>query len=78
MARTALRLTAQELAEKSGVSWATIQRMEATDGTPAALTKNLEAVQKALEALGVAFTNDDEPGVKLRKRDLPVRNKPPT
>ncbi len=69
MGRTALRLTAQQLAEKSGVSWATIQRMEATDEVPTALAKNLEAVQHALEAGGVEFIDGDAPGVRLRKAE---------
>lgn len=69
MARSAVRLTAQQLAETSGVSWATIQRMEATDEVPTALAKNLEAVQRTLEAAGVEFTDGDAPGVRLRKRE---------
>ena len=69
MARSALRLTAHQLAEKSGVSWATIQRMEATDEVPTALAKNLEAVQQALEAGGVEFIDGDAPGVRLRKAE---------
>ena len=69
MARACLRWTAKDLAEKSGVSWATIQRMESTDGVPPATTPNLEAVQRALEAAGVEFTNGDAPGVRLKKRE---------
>ena len=70
LARTALRWTAEELAEKSGVSWATIQRMEATDGVPAALAKNLQAIQRTLEAAGVVFIDEDGggPGVRLRDK----------
>jgi len=31
----------------------------------------MEAIQKALEAAGVEFTNDDAPaGVRLRRRDI--------
>jgi transcriptional regulator with XRE-family HTH domain len=29
---------------------------------------NLTAIQKALEAAGVEFTNGDQPGVRLRKK----------
>ena len=68
MARACLRWTAKNLAEKSGVSWATIQRMESVDGVPSASATNLEAVQRALEAAGVEFTDGDMPGVRLKKR----------
>jgi hypothetical protein len=30
-------------------------------------TNNLAAIQHALEAAGVEFTNGDQPGVRLRK-----------
>ncbi len=69
MARSALRWTAQELAEKAGIGWATVQRMEQGDGVPTASAKNLDAVQRALESAGVIFTNGGEPGVKLRRRE---------
>ena len=75
----ALALVASKsLAEKAGVSWGTVQRMEASDGLPSASAKSLDAVQRALVAAGIEFTDDDAPGGRLRKRDLPVRNKPPT
>ena len=68
MARACLRWTAKDLAERSGVSWATIQRMESADGVPSASGKNLEAVQRSLEAVGVEFTNANMPGVRLKRR----------
>ena len=46
-----------------------VQRMENAVGVPSASGKNLDAVQRALEAGGVTFTNGDEPGVKLRRRE---------
>lgn len=67
-ARALVRWSARDLAEKSGVSLNTIQRMEAAQGVPSGLTKNLQAVQAALEAAGVEFTNGDAPGVRLRSR----------
>ncbi len=42
--------------------------MEAADGVPAGLSKNLELVQRALEDAGVIFidADDEGPGVRLR------------
>ena len=68
MARSALRWTAQELAEKAGIGWATVQRMEQGDDVPTASAKNLDAVQRALETGGVAFINDGRQGVQLRRQ----------
>ncbi len=68
-ARAMLRWSAQKLATKAGVGVSTVQRMENAVGVPSASGKNLDAVQRALEAGGVTFTNGDEPGVKLRRRE---------
>ena len=67
-ARALLRWSAAELAIRSGLSERTVQRMEAAEGVPAGLTKNLELVQKTLEDAGVIFIYADEegPGVRLR------------
>ncbi len=64
-----LRWSAQELATKAGVGVSTVQRMENAVGVPSASGKNLEAVQRALESAGVAFTNGGAPGVQLRHRE---------
>jgi hypothetical protein len=44
--------------------------MEAADGIPAGLSKNLELVQRALEDAGVIFIDADEegPGVRLKAK----------
>ncbi len=70
-ARALLRWSARELAEKSGISLPTIQRMEASEGVPSGLSKNLEAIQGALEAAGVVMVdaNGLGPGVRLRDKD---------
>ncbi len=68
-ARAMLRWSAQKLATKAGLGVSTVQRMENAVGVPSASGKNLDAVQRALEAGGVTFTNGDEPGVKLRRRE---------
>ncbi len=68
-ARALVRWSAQNLADKSGVSWKTIQRMESQDGVPSATARNIEKIQNTLEDAGVIFIDEDEegPGVRLRK-----------
>ncbi len=69
-ARALLRWSAKQLSQESGVSWATIQRMEASTGVPPGLTRNLETIQRALELAGIIFIDEDEhggPGVRLTK-----------
>lgn len=71
-ARALLRWSARDLGEKSGVSLNTIQRMEATNGIPGGLAKNLAGVQRALEDAGVVFLAEEGalgPGVRLRRPD---------
>jgi predicted transcriptional regulator len=68
-ARGMLRWSAAKLAEMSGVSMPTIQRMEAAQGVPKSLSTNIQAIQNALEKGGVIFIDQSEnsgPGVKLR------------
>ena len=67
-ARALLRWTAHDLAENSGVSWRTIQRLEAATGVPASRSKNLEIIQRTLEHAGVTFIaqNGGGPGVRLK------------
>ena len=71
-ARALLRWSAAELATRSGLSERTLQRMEAADGVPAGLSRNLELVQNALEDAGIIFIDADGegPGVRL-KADRP-------
>lgn len=73
MARGHLRLSVKDLAENSGVSPATIKRMEEADETPNVLADNLGRVEKALEAAGVEFTNGEQPGIRLKKRASDVK-----
>lgn len=70
-ARALLRLTVIDLAQASGVGVATIKRIESTDGLPSANARTLDALVKALEALGIEFVGsyDDGPGVRLFKLD---------
>ena len=64
MARAALKLSVRDIADMAKVATGTITRLEAgIELKP----RTLEAIQRALEQAGVAFTNGDEPGVKLKK-----------
>ena len=67
-ARALLGWKQQELADKAGLSFATIQRMESL-GTGRSLANNVTAVQKVLEAGGVQFIpeNGGGAGVRLAK-----------
>jgi transcriptional regulator with XRE-family HTH domain len=63
--RALINWSQQELAVASGVSVSTIRDFETSKRSP--IGNNLAAMQRALEAAGVEFTNGGEPGVKLRK-----------
>ena len=64
-ARALLKWTQQRLADASDVTKKTIADFEREARSPHART--LRDLRAALEAAGVAFTNGDEPGVRLRK-----------
>lgn len=68
MARAALQLGVRDLAERAMVSTNTIARMESGDPLK---ERTVGAIQRALEAAGVIFVqeNGDGPGVRLRKGD---------
>ncbi len=69
-ARALLRWSAKRLAETSGVSLPTIQRMEAANGVPSGLSRNLEAVERAFVNAGIIFIDENGggPGVRLKER----------
>ncbi|MEH6751748.1 MAG: helix-turn-helix domain-containing protein [Paracoccaceae bacterium] len=73
-ARALLGWTAADLAKQSGVSYPTIQRLDATKGQVGGRHETVEAVRKALEAGGVQFLetgqNSVGPGVALRGQEL--------
>ncbi len=66
-ARSLLRWTGKDLAERSGVGFSTLMRLETEVGVPNAQAKTLEALRKAFEKAGIEFigTPDDRPGVRL-------------
>ena len=70
-ARAMLKWTAKDLAERSGLSWDTIQRMDSSDGPLPGRAVNVDKVKRAFEDAGVIFLEDGEtksggPGVRLK------------
>ena len=66
-ARALLRIEQTDLAERSGVSLATIKRLETQPGPLAAHGPTADALRRALEEAGVEFTNGGQPGVRMKK-----------
>ena len=68
-ARALLKWPAQELADRTGISWRSIQRLESGSGIPGSRSKNLMTIRKVFENAGVIFIDEDElgPGVRLRE-----------
>jgi transcriptional regulator with XRE-family HTH domain len=64
MARAALSLGVRELAAAAKVSIDTVARFERGDELK---ERTVDALQRALEAAGVEFTNGEQPGVRLTK-----------
>jgi len=64
MARAAIGWGVRELAERAGVTANTVTRIE--NGADAKQS-TIDALQRALEAAGIEFTNGDQPGVRLTK-----------
>jgi transcriptional regulator with XRE-family HTH domain len=69
-ARALLGWSQSALARAAGVSLATLQRLEQSDGVVKGNFATVLKVQKALEHAGICFTDDDseEIGVRLLKK----------
>ena len=69
-ARALLGISSNELANASGVGWATIRRFEQTEGVPKTRSGTLDRLISTLETLGVEFLGDpiESPGVRLRRK----------
>jgi transcriptional regulator with XRE-family HTH domain len=71
-ARHLANLSQADIAKATGLSLPTIRRAE-SEREVSVSEGAIEAIQRALEAAGVEFTNGDQPGVKLRKGGSPQR-----
>lgn len=67
--RILLGLSQQELAKLSGVGLATIKRVEAAGSELTGTAQTMARIQRALEAKGIIFIDQDDkgPGVRLKK-----------
>ena len=65
-ARALLRWSGKDLAEKTGLGFSTLMRLEVLDGVPTAQAKTLETIQKAFEKAGIEFIGSPEEGAGVR------------
>ena len=65
-ARGILDWSRRDLANSSGISFASMMRLESFDGVPASNFKTLEAIKKAFEEAGVEFIGTPEKGAGVR------------
>ena len=65
-ARALLRWSGRDLAEKSGLGFSTLMRLEVLEGVPSAQAKTLETIQKAFEEAGIEFIGTPENGAGVR------------
>lgn len=72
-ARAMLRIDQKDLAEWSGVSLETVKRIERAPGVISAHASTVDALQRALEARGIEFTDGDKPGVRLKFASLAIQ-----
>ncbi|WP_040677493.1 helix-turn-helix domain-containing protein [Nitratireductor pacificus] len=79
-ARALLGIDQKQLAELSGVSLPTIQRMEASEGNVRGVVDTLSKVVEALAAAGIELIGDNAPstgtGRGVRFREPAARAKP--
>jgi transcriptional regulator with XRE-family HTH domain len=70
MARVALNMSADTLAEKAGVASKTIRRIESAEGIPTSSAKTIASIQTALETAGIEFIGspEDAPGIRIHPR----------
>lgn len=70
MARVALNMSADTLAEKAGVASKTIRRIESAEGIPTSSAKTMAKIQATLEAAGIEFIGspEDAPGIRIHPR----------
>ena len=67
-ARGLLDWSRKDLAEHSGVSFASMIRLESFEGIPSSNIRTLEAIKKAFEEEGIEFIGSPESGAGVRWR----------
>ena len=69
-ARALLDWSRSDLAEKSGVGFSSMLRLESATGIPGAQFKTLEAIKQTFEKAGIEFigTPDEGAGVRYRSK----------
>jgi DNA-binding XRE family transcriptional regulator len=65
-ARGMLDWSRKDLAEHSGVSFASMMRIESFEGVPASNFKTLESIKLAFEKSGIEFIGSPESGAGVR------------
>jgi transcriptional regulator with XRE-family HTH domain len=65
-ARALLGWSQKDLAEKSGVPYATLSKLEAREGPMTTRGGTEEKLRAALETAGIEFLNHGRPGVRMR------------
>ena len=65
-ARGLLDWSRKDLADHSGVSFASMMRLESFDGVPSSNVRTLEAIKKAFEDAGIEFIGTPELGAGVR------------
>lgn len=65
-ARALLRWSGKDLAEKTGLGFSTLMRLEVLEGVPGAQAKTLETIQKIFEDAGIEFIGTPEEGAGVR------------
>lgn len=67
-ARALLGWSQQDLSEKAEISYPTVARLEAVEGEIGGRADMATRIVAALEAAGIEFTNDGQPGVKMKPK----------
>lgn len=66
-ARALIGIDQTEVATRAGVNVNTVRNMEASgSGAISGRAQNVQAVQRALEEVGIEFLNHGQPGVRLK------------
>jgi transcriptional regulator with XRE-family HTH domain len=68
-ARALLRWSGKDLAEKTGLGFSTLMRLEVLEGVPSAQAKTLETIQKVFEHAGIEFIGTPDCGAGVRWKE---------